>query len=109
MLTGFYGHKGDGTGFFSPEFPRGGLGGHFTLEVLHLLGSPTMTVTVEHKNLDDTSWTSAVVFSAITTTGVKSADATALKEQLRFKFEISATNAWEGVYMLVAAPAWRPY
>jgi hypothetical protein len=32
-----------------------------------------------------------------------------LKEEVRFSYVITATNAWEGVLMSVLNPAWRPY
>jgi len=109
MLVGYYFVKGDASTQYSPTFPRGGLSATFVVQVLQLVGSPTLTVTVEHKNIEDTSWTTAGTFSAITTVSVAKLDVSSLKEQIRFGYAITATNAWEGVLMNVLAPTWRPY
>lgn len=109
MLVGFYFFKGDGSTQYSPTFSRKGMSATFIVQVLQLVGSPGLTVTVEHKNLEDTSWTTAGTFSAISTVSIARLDVASLKEQLRFGFAISATNAWEGMLMSTLAPAWRPY
>ena len=98
-----------GGGFYSPSFPRGGESALFSLEVTHKMGgSPSLTVEVEHKNEEDTVWSSAGAFTAITTTGVKSKDVSGLKEECRFKYTPTGTDG-DAFYLIVAAPAWRPY
>ena len=109
MLVGFYFHKGDGSTQYSPPFPRGGLAATFVVQVLQLVGSPSLTVRVEHKNIEDTAFALAGTFVAITTVSVNELDVSSLKEIIRLGYTIAATNAWEGVLMNVLAPAWRPY
>ena len=110
MLVGFYVLKGDGSAVYSPSFPRGGLAANFSTQILQLVGSPTgLALAVEHKNYEDTGFPNAGNFAAITAQGVAVKDITGLKEEVRFSYTVSATNAWEGCYLLMAAPAWRPY
>ena len=94
---------------YSPSFPRGGLGALFTASTLQKLGSPTLTITVEHKNHDDTTWTTAGVFSSISTLNNFTQDVSNIKEEVRFAYSTSATNDWEGFLVNMTAPAWRPY
>jgi hypothetical protein len=79
------------------------------MDVDHLTGSPTLEVEIEHKNTEDTTWTTAGTFTAITGVGVQAQDVTGLKEQIRLKFYYSAGSAGDFVHLVVAAPAWRPY
>ena len=108
FTTGFNLLVMGGTALYSPSFPRGGEAALFSVEVLALLGSPSVAIDVEHKNSDDTAWTSAGSFSAITTIAVHLKDLSGLKEELRFKYTSSGTNG-DGCNMLVSEPAWRPY
>ena len=96
--------------FYSPSFGRGGEAALFSLEVTHMFGSsPSLAVDIEHKNADDTTWSSAGSFSAITTAGiVATKDISGLKEELRFKFLPTGTDG-EAFHVIVAEPAWRPY
>ena len=103
-------HKLDGTAFYSPSFPRGGLAATFVANVTHLSGTPTVAIEVEHRNQDDTSWTSGATFAAITTTGVKTADGQNLLEILRFKYTFDAGDAaTDAIHLIMQAPTWRPY
>jgi hypothetical protein len=96
------------TAFSSPQFPRGGFSAVFSLECTHIKGSPTLTVTVQHRNVEDTVWATAGTFSAITTTGVYTLDVTDIKEIVRLSYGIAGSDL-EGFHVIVAAPAWRPY
>jgi hypothetical protein len=103
-------HDGTGTtAYYSPSFPRGGEAAVFSVDVTHKMGSPTLVVTVEHKNLEDTSWTTADTFSNITATGVATKDISGLKEEVRFAFTFSAGSAGNFFHVIIPAPAWRPY
>jgi len=103
-------HDGSGTNaYYSPVFPRGGLAALFSLDVTHVGGTPSLDVDVEHKNADDTSFTSVGAFTTITTVGVKTKDLSSLKEQIRFKYTYSAGSLGDFMHVIVAAPAWRPY
>ena len=101
---------GGTTPFYSPSFPRGGEAALFSLEVTHIWGSsPSLAVSVEHKNEDDTTWASAGSFTAITAAGiVPTKDLSGLKEELRFSFLPTGSDG-EAFHVIVSAPAWRPY
>lgn len=110
MLVGFYVLKGDGTAVYSPSFDRVGLAAVFTAVVMQLIGSPTsLTIRVEHKNREDTLFGLASTFPAISAVNPYSLDVSGLKEEVRFAFQVSATAAWEGFYLLMSPPSWRPY
>ena len=103
-------HDGGGTtAYYSPSFPRGGEAAVFSVDVTHYSGGPTLVVTVEHKNVEDTSWTTAGTFSNITSTGVATKDVSSLKEEIRFAFTFTAGTAGDFCHVIVPEPAWRPY
>ena len=108
MTTGFNLFVMGGTALYSPAFPRGGEAALFSAEVLAKIGSPSLSIDIEHKNTEDTSWTSAGTFTAITTTGVFTQDITGLKEEIRIKFTMTGTDG-HAVNLLMPEPAWRPY
>jgi hypothetical protein len=112
MKIGDYITRLTGLDQYSPIFGRGGQGALFSVDVLDVPGgSVALGVEVEHKNSDDTSWVSLVVFSSITTTGVKTATATGIKEQLRFVYSVSgggAPEVYDTFYINVLAPVWTP-
>lgn len=98
-----------GSPFYSPSFGRGGEAALFSLDVTHKMGtSPSLAVSIEHKNEDETSWAAAGAFTAITATGVASKDISGLKEELRFNFTPTGTDG-DAFHVVIAAPAWRPY
>lgn len=96
--------------FYSPSFERGGLSATFAIEVFNLMGtSPTLECTIEHKNHDDTSFTSAGTFSSMNVAAVWKVDVSALKEQIRLVITVGGSAASNTVYANVLAPIWRPY
>ncbi len=97
------------TAYYSPTFPRGGEAATFAVDVTHFDGGPTLVVSVEHKNMEDTSWTTAGTFTTITATGLATKDVTGLKEELRIKYLFSAGTAGNLAHIVVPAPQWRPY
>jgi hypothetical protein len=110
MLTGFYVLRGTGTTKYSPTFPRGGLAANFQVQVLDLIGSPTdLAAVVEHKNIEDTSFALAGSFTTINSINVFNANISGLKEQVRYAFTPAGTTPWEGFYVLLPLPSWRPY
>ncbi len=96
-----------GTSYYSPAFPRGGSGGLFSVECFQITAT-SVSIAVEHKNIEDTSWTNVGTFGAITAAGVTTLDLTGLKEQLRFVYTITATNSYDGIHLNMLAPAWKP-
>jgi hypothetical protein len=109
MLLGTYILKGTSGSLYGPTFGRGGLSVTFLVNIIQLIGTPTLNISVDTKNEEDTTWSALGTFAGISALGVASADFTGVKEQVRFTYTITATNAWEGVLMQVLAPAWRPY
>jgi hypothetical protein len=110
MIVGTSMFKMDGTSYYSPEFGRGGLAATFVVDVTQLVGAPTITIEVETRNSEDTTWTSAGSFSPITAAGVASKDMGALKEIVRFKYSFDAGDqSDDGAHFLMMAPSWRPY
>jgi len=110
MLIGEYITKLSGLTQYSPIFGRGGQAANFSVDVLDVPGGGvTLATTVEHKNSDDTTWTTLATFAAIGgTTGVKVIDAAGIKEQLRFTFTVAGGNASSTFYINVLAPQWMP-
>jgi len=88
----FYVFKGDGTTLFSPEFERQGLAALFGMNILQVFNSPTLTIAIEGRNQDQTTFSSIGTFSAITTSGLKTSDQGGLPEILRFSFTTSGAT-----------------
>ena len=110
MIVGTTMFKMDGNSYFSPEFGRGGLAATFSVDVTQLVGGPTVTITVEHRNSEDSNFTPLGVFDDITAVGVESKDLTGLLEIVRFKYDFAAGDqSDDGMHFLMMAPSWRPY
>ena len=97
-----------GAAYYSPTFPRGGEAALFSVEVTQV-HSVSFTVDVEHRNEEDTTWTSAGAFTAVTATGVSTKDITGIKELVRLKYTVTGTAGSAMVHFIMPAPAWRPY
>jgi hypothetical protein len=108
MTTGFNLFVMGGTALYSPSFPRGGEAAMFSAETLAKIGSPSLAIDVEHKNFDDTTWTSVGAFTAITTLTVSTKDLSGLKEEIRIKFTMTGADG-DAFNLLIPVPAWRPY
>ena len=108
MVVGTYFRRFGGSAQYSPTFGRGGLAALFAVEILACDASTSLTVTVEHKNADETSFSTLATLATLTS-GVNTVDAGGIKEQLRYAFVVNGSNAFNSVYADVLAPAWRPY
>lgn len=108
IVVGGYYRRFSGGAQYSPTFGRGGNAALFAVEVLACDPSTSLTVTIEHKNEEDTSWTTLATLSTITS-GVNTVDASAIKEQIRYAFVVNGSQPYNSVYANVLAPAWRPY
>ncbi len=111
MVVGTTLYKLDGNPYYSPEFGRGGLAARFAADVTQVTGSLIgLTITVEHRNSEDTTWATLGSFSAITATGAPTVDLTGCKEVVRFVYTFDASDAaTAAVHFLMQAPSWRPY
>ena len=103
----FYIFKGDLNSTYSPEFGRGGLNGYFAVNIFQILNSPTLTITLEGRADDGTSWSTVGTFSAITSTGTKQLIQGSLPQVLRYKFDITGASETSGVCIQLFAPQWR--
>jgi len=108
MVVGETLMKLSGSDYFSPQFNRGGNAAIFSCECLQITASG-FDIDVEHKNSEDTSWGLAGSFSTITMPGVTFEPISALKEQIRFKYTVTGSNAYDAVCFNMLAPSWRPY
>jgi len=99
----------DGSVYYSPSFPRGGLAATFSLDVTHFHGVTNLLVTVQHRDENETDWSDAGSFTAVTAAGTGTADVTGLKQIIRFKYAFTGGNAEDGVHLVMQAPSWRPY
>ena len=110
MLVGTTMYKMDGNPFYSPEFPRGGLAATYSADVTNLAGSPQVTITVQHRNAEDTTFSDLGTFSTISTIDTHTKDLAGIKEIVRFKYNFDAGDAAsDGIHFLMQAPSWRPY
>jgi hypothetical protein len=102
-------HDGSGTTpYYSPPFGRGGDAAVFSIEVTRRSGNLTLVLAVEHKNAEDTTWTSAGSTST-SSTGVTTLEVSGLKEELRLKLTFSAGIAGDFLGLLPLAPMWLPF
>jgi hypothetical protein len=99
----------------SPWFPAQGNGAVFALEILVLIGTPTITVSVSTKKADDDDVTEVAMtgLAVESTIGIKTwtsgaaADSVSagFNDLVRFKFDIgNAAN--DGVHFRMLNPAW---
>ena len=103
-------HDGTGTTpYYTPTFPRGGLAAVFSFDATHKAGTPTMTINIEHKNAEDTSWTVAASITGVNATGVQTKDVSGIKEEVRISFVFTAGSAGDFFHVVIPEPAWRPY
>ena len=102
--------KMDGNPYYNPPFPRGGLAAVFAADVTNVVGAPTVTMTVQHRNEDETTFGDLGSFTPFSNTGVKKKDLEGCKEILRIKYEFDAgDDATDGFHVVMMAPSWRPY
>jgi len=110
MVIGTTLMKMAGTAYYSPTFARGGLAAVFACEVQQVAGTnPTLDIDVEHKNVEDTTFTTLGSFNQFTMADLKTLSASAIKEQLRFKYVVGGTAATAAVHFNMLAPTWKPY
>lgn len=108
MFIGEYFRRFGGSTQFGPQFPRGGNAAVFAVEIFAVDAGASLTVTIEHKNAEDTTWTTLTTMSSLTS-GVKTQAASAIKEMLRMSFAVGGATAGDSVYANVLAPSRRPY
>ena len=101
---------GSSVAYYSPEFPRGGLAATFAVDMINMEGSPTVTFQVEHRNAEDTTFTTVGSANDVTSVGSSSWDVTGLKEIVRIAVVFGAGDqSTDGAHFLLQLPSWRPY
>ena len=107
MVLGTTLFKLDGTPYYSPPFAKGNDAALFSVQVSHVANSPSLVVTVQHRNNNETSWSNAGAFSAITAAGLYTLDIAGLKELVRLEYTVGGAS-WDcAVHLFVPAPSWR--
>ena len=110
MIVGTTLFKMDGNPYYSPQFPRGGLAARFAADVTQVVGTPSVTISVEHRNSEDTTWTAFGAFPVSTSVLPLTVDLAGCMEIMRFKYEFDVGDAaTAGIHFLMQAPSWRPY
>ena len=87
---------------YTPAQPRPASTGLFAFNVTQVSssGSPSLVVTVQHKDSNDSTWGNHTDFAAVTTAGaVAPLSCANLKEQIRLKLVMGGTNAWERIFI----------
>lgn len=107
-IIGEYFRRFTGTPQYSPTFPRGGNAALFSVEVFAADAGTSLDAVFEHKNVEDTAWTTLASLTAMTS-GVNSVTAVAVKEQIRIAYTVNGASASASVYANTLAPTWRPY
>jgi hypothetical protein len=97
------------TPYYSPTFGRGGLAAVFSCEVLLVATAGTLDIDIEHKNIEDTAFTTLGSFTQFAAAGVDIKNLAGIKEEVRFKYTVGGTQAYSFVHFNMMAPAWRPY
>ena len=55
MVVGTTIFKMDGNEYYSPQFGQGGQAATFAVDVMNLVGSPTVTITIQTRTSEETS------------------------------------------------------
>jgi hypothetical protein len=94
--------------YYTPPIAREALKATLSLETthFHVAVSGVVVVTVQHKDLADTSWATAGTFADITEVGVDTLTLSGLKEELRLKVAFSGGVAGNIAHILLAAVTW---
>ena len=93
---------GSGSVRRSKPYPRRGASAIFSLEVLEKQATASLEVEIRHKNIRDTTWTSAGTFSPITTTGVHTKHITGIKELYHWSYKVDESG--DPGRFLISAP-----
>ena len=89
--------------------PRGGNAATFVANVIEFSSTANLTITIEHKNSGDTSYSSAGSFAAISASGVYTLDVTGLKEIYRWALSLGPSPTAGDLYRINEGETWRPY
>ena len=94
---------------YSTPIPRGGNAAVFVADVIEILSSAVLTITIEHKNSDETTWVTAGAFSGISSSGVYSKHISGLRESIRWAFALGAGVSAGDMFRIQDSVSWLPY
>lgn len=99
-----------GVAYYTPQFGRGGLAVSVQFNVF-ALNATSVTITIEHKNIEDTTWASlaSATYNSIGLQTPITSAATVVKEMLRIKYVVNGPNDSDTVYINTLTPVWQPY
>lgn len=99
--------EGESMSVFTDWMPRGGDRAVFTAELITVIGA-TMTVTVFHKNSEETGpGTSAgPVVSSTSTLGLHPAEIGPLKEMVRYEITVTSSSGLGAILYRMHSPTW---
>jgi hypothetical protein len=107
-MMAFIGQTGmSGLIAYSPWLQRGGDAAMFVADALGIGGAGTLDIDVEHRNVADTASTTLVSFPAISAVGVVTANASGVKELVRFKYTFGGPSASDWVHFRMLATVWQ--
>jgi hypothetical protein len=95
---------------YTPAVPRQADSATFKVDVVTFHdagGAPSLTVTIEHRNENENTWTTAETFTAITAAGLATRDVSGLRDLVRLKFVFTAGPAASYVRFLILPPVWE--
>ena len=104
MIVGTTIYKMDGTAYLSPDFGRGGLAATFAVDVTQISGTPSVTITVQTRNSEDTTYSDLGSFTAIT--GSPMSFTRANRRPCRFAkvAGIDRRRQWQAVFCAARCP-----
>jgi hypothetical protein len=103
-MTAFGQTLNAGDTVYSPWFPQQAENCVFRADLIDTTGSPTLTISIFHKNVEDTGdGSSNSSFAAMSSAGVASKQATGLKQLVRFKYAATGTGT---VLFRMLTPVW---
>lgn len=94
---------------YTPGVPRMADSATFKVDVLTFYaagGMPSMTITVEHRGENETSWSTADTFAAVTTTGLVTRTVSGLRDLVRLKFEFTSGPTACFSRFVILPPVW---
>lgn len=94
---------------YTPGVPRQADSATFKVDVLTFYlagGAPSMTITVEHRNQDEDSWSTADTFAAVTAAGLATRTVSGLKDLVRLSFQFTAGPTASFARFVILPPVW---
>lgn len=103
--------KLDGSPYLSRHFERCGFSAVFRAQILNVSTAGDLTIDIEHKNADETSFSLLISFATASVPSLIEVDTigNGIKEQLRFKYTVGGSSEYDAVTFLMLAPTWRLY